>query len=48
VAVDVEPVAGARSDVFEVELSRGRSVLVPPNFEPEALARLLGVLERSC
>jgi hypothetical protein len=48
VAVDVAPSVPVAGDVFEVELSRGRLVRVPPGFGAGALARLLGVLERSC
>lgn len=49
VAVDVEPEAVADGDgAFEVLLARGRSLRVPSNFDADALARLVGVLERPC
>jgi branched-chain amino acid transport system substrate-binding protein len=43
--VEVRPLVGATDDRFEVRLSGGRSVGVPPSFDADALARLLRVLE---
>ncbi len=36
----------ASESCFEIELGNGRRLRVPSGFEPEALERLLGLLER--
>lgn len=43
--IEVQPLADATDDRFEVRLSDGRSVSVPPSFDADALGRLLRVLE---
>lgn len=43
--VEVQPLVGAMDDRFEVRLSDGRRVGVPPSFDGDALGRLLRVLE---
>lgn len=43
--VEIQPLVGATDNRFEVRLSDGRSVGVPPSFDADALARLLRVLE---
>jgi len=49
VAVDVEPEPAVARDIgFEVVLVRGQSIRVAPNFDAEALARLIKVLDRPC
>ena len=43
--VEVQPLVRAMDDRFEVRLSDGRRVGVPPSFDADALGRLLRVLE---
>ena len=48
VAVDVVPEEVEPTTSFEVTCRDGRSVRVAPDFDAEALSRLLAVLERPC
>jgi hypothetical protein len=45
-AAFVEVRSAASHSSFELELGNGRRLRVPSGFEPEALERLLGLLER--
>jgi hypothetical protein len=45
--VELQPVVVASDARFELELSKGRRLHVPVQFDPQVLKRLLTVLEGS-